>query len=100
APPHIYTLSLHDALPIYQVGGHRLTARIALEHDAGLGGTARQVEPLGRGREHLALAVERARLEAMRQEGGAELHALLPRRLRQRSEEHTSELQSRSDLVC
>src|SRR5206468_12652019 len=68
-PPELYTLSLHDALPICR-------------------------------RPSVARGPRRAR-------PGAELrsrHAALPRRYPpvspQRSEEHTSELQSRSDLVC
>src|SRR5438132_11767361 len=67
ATTEIYTLSLHDALPIYllqhldRVG----EVRGAVEHDVGLG----RAELLHDGR-------------------------------RVRSEEHTSELQSHSDLVC
>src|SRR5438034_3142796 len=63
APTEIYTLSLHDALPIWS----------ALLRDA-------------------------LRLLAL-----ARLHRLLHVRqpiVRRRSEEHTSELQSHSDLVC
>src|SRR5438874_5698623 len=60
-PPDIYTLSLHDALPIW--GTH-------LEHQVRLGPEVRRRgHDLGAG-------------------GGP------------RSEEHTSELQSRRDLVC
>src|SRR2546421_11446983 len=61
ATTEIYTLSLHDALPIW---GRRAELR------------ARGFERQGVGRE---------RLDQLR---------------RERSEEHTSELQSRSDLVC
>src|SRR5438034_3491433 len=57
APTEIYTLSLHDALPISQ---HSASTRAI---------TARQLQA------HV-------------------------RRMRPRSEEHTSELQSHSDLVC
>src|SRR5207249_12167957 len=67
APPAIYTLSLHDALPIY---------RRDLQHRA-------------RGPDRAA-ALRRARPA-----GDA-----LARLLDHRSEEHTSELQSRFDLVC
>src|SRR2546428_2242813 len=69
ATTEIYTLSLHDALPI----SDRLGARL------------RQSQ-----RAHLALldeALHRA-------------HRFLDRHVGVRSEEHTSELQSRSDLVC
>src|SRR5216683_7953270 len=65
ATTEIYTLSLHDALPI----SARLDARI------------RQAAGSARQRARLFLGVSRAR------------HS-------RRSEEHTSELQSRSDLVC
>src|SRR5699024_12489554 len=74
APTEIYTLSLHDALPIYHVrhGGR----------GQGCGGR-RNPRP---GEDH----------------GGRRAgdRGLLPADLRRRSEEHTSELQSRFDLVC
>src|SRR5206468_11722820 len=62
----IYTLSLHDALPIC------LRARGRVEGVA-----------------------QRARERVSRTQGGGAVA-----RERERSEEHTSELQSRSDLVC
>src|SRR5206468_9638158 len=73
----IYTLSLHDALPILQ--------------GAALPSCVRVVDS----------AVHTARVEAERI-GYAELGPLscLGVQREQRSEEHTSELQSRSDLVC
>src|SRR5438067_6341473 len=65
ATTEIYTLSLHDALPIYRnVGGGERTARI------------------------LRVALDRL--------GHRGVHVDLI----ERSEEHTSELQSRFDLVC
>src|SRR5690606_41275306 len=85
----IYTLSLHDALPIFDVGradavtvcgvgADRLRpAPVAVEHDADV----------------LGQAVARK---------GAH-HPRLVRRIERtpdRSEEHTSELQSRENLVC
>src|SRR3712207_8997226 len=82
APTEIYTLSLHDALPIY--GALDLHARREAldDHEAvvGEGGVQR--------------AGQRARGGDLRDShGGAQ-----PRGLR--SEEHTSELQSRQYLVC
>src|SRR5262249_61721695 len=74
APPHIYTLSLHDALPI--------SARLARDG----------VHPVVRGRWAAAGPVGRP--------GAAELGPGGGRRPVERSEEHTSELQSLTNLVC
>src|SRR2546426_6996175 len=86
ATTEIYTLSLHDALPIshlargrYGPGGH--------------GNRAHVQDPAGAARRpHLG----RRRLHQDR--GGARGHEL--RRGSERSEEHTSELQSPCNLVC
>src|SRR5438874_13154421 len=69
APTSIYTLSLHDALPIFIVGPHDPTDRFT----------------------YWPRRVAR---------GGDVLAPGRPERAVQRSEEHTSELQSRRDLVC
>src|SRR5204863_7450659 len=81
ATTEIYTLSLHDALPIYAAlrfglrnALHAMPAGLELE--PGVGALADDL------RDHFLVAA---------QLGGA---------LRDRSEEHTSELQSRRDLVC
>src|SRR5207253_9372126 len=71
-PTEIYTLSLHDALPI--------SSRPPRRHDPGQGRRYRRRHPEGR--------------QALRQQAAGEL-VVLPR-----SEEHTSELQSRGHLVC
>src|SRR5690606_41548235 len=67
-----YTLSLHDALPIYR--------HVGRTRDLGLRGGHGQVAP-GR---------DRHEVDARRRAGVAQ----------PRSEEHTSELQSRENLVC
>src|SRR5258707_4378871 len=67
ATTEIYTLSLHDALPIYELGRRRQ----------------------GKGGSLLSVRVRRPSHRG---------HARTERRLR--SEEHTSELQSRRYLVC
>src|SRR5690606_41777944 len=73
-PTELYTLSLHDALPIY--GDHRR----------------------GRSGESGGAAAARPDPGA---DGGGQLRPRQPGdRLRRRSEEHTSELQSRENLVC
>src|SRR3712207_7750103 len=74
ATTEIYTLSLHDALPIYpvQVAAQRVDLRAGLaDHDAGPGGGDVDLDLVG---------------------------VLADRDVR--SEEHTSELQSRQYLVC
>src|SRR5690349_23467649 len=80
----IYTLSLHDALPIWALRRRRRDPARMGEH--GL-------------RRHAAESVSRRRRGAGVQCGrrGALVRDRCPR---VRSEEHTSELQSRRDLVC
>src|SRR5206468_11213791 len=86
-PPPLSTLSLHAALPIYHLGdpphhAAAVAARPAVLVDVGLVGS----ELRGQGR---ADPLRQLRIRA-------DHFAVLPLR----SEEHTSELQSRSDLVC
>src|SRR5690349_22558434 len=72
--PALYTLSLHDALPIS-----------ALEVEARLRLPCRRLDHRGSGTVRVGRVVRRQAREIDRQE---------------RSEEHTSELQSRRELVC
>src|SRR5204863_7431154 len=84
APRELYTLSLHDALPI-SVAAH--AARRGVR--AAAGAAARRSATTGAAR------------RAGRAAGSPLLSGhLVEARLRHRSEEHTSELQSRRDLVC
>src|SRR5438034_7911413 len=73
APPVIYTLSLHDALPI---SGPRAGPADRERYLVGVQGATRQVE------------------------AASERTVAVDRQTTPRSEEHTSELQSHSDLVC
>src|SRR5206468_6080613 len=85
SPPAIYTLSLHDALPISLVAADTVLSRIANR-----GGT-------------LGLLVADSALYRETTLTMIQLRQLLSdiqANPRKRSEEHTSELQSRSDLVC
>src|SRR5690349_25157296 len=81
APPEIYTLSLHDALPISVLvaGGFGQAGRRIVQ---------RFVE---RGARHFVLVGRCGAAAPAAQEFVRSL---------KRSEEHTSELQSRRDLVC
>src|SRR5690606_39987354 len=72
APTQIYTLSLHDALPISEL--HRIDLRQVAAR-----------------RRHVGVDMVAQDLG-----GGADLR----QQARPRSEEHTSELQSRENLVC
>src|SRR5690606_41881232 len=76
ATTEIYTLSLHDALPI-SVSSTRARARLS---SGSVGRTSAAIDPLSGSRMRLL-------------EGPAQP-------VRARSEEHTSELQSRENLVC
>src|SRR5699024_12782335 len=69
----LYTLSLHDALPICLPGEIGELFDVRVLHDQGLRSADHVADP-----EHLDVLGQR----------------------RRRSEEHTSELQSRFDLVC
>src|SRR5699024_11515079 len=69
-----YTLSLHDALPIF---------------------TARRTR--GGSRPHSVLGTAKRRMQTL---GTQESSSMSCSGTRRRSEEHTSELQSRFDLVC
>src|SRR5438105_6256954 len=82
ATPEIYTLSLHDALPIY------LAQRYAP------GRRAWAIEGTG------SYGAGLTRFLAARGERVLEVGRLRRDRRSKRSEEHTSELQSRVDLVC
>src|SRR2546430_9734631 len=94
APTEIYTLPLHDALPIcarYRADQARL-ARVRQTEQADVGEDA-QLE-----REAPALARLAARELARRAvDARLEVHVA---QTAPRSEEHTSELQSQSNLVC
>src|SRR5690606_41038532 len=96
----LYTLSLHDALPIYDECAALLPASIALD-DGDLEGARRLLDRLGEPENKHALGVYfllrgRALLESESLAygaGGSRAEKAA------RSEEHTSELQSRENLV-
>src|SRR5690606_42155568 len=93
APPSapLYTLSLHDALPIF------IEAHLTLgERGLSAGDAASALR-------HATAAYQLARNEELVQGVLARLYHLMQRSGRSqadRSEEHTSELQSRENLVC
>src|SRR5204863_7665043 len=99
-PTGLYTLSLHDALPISTPGYVRPARYVS-----------RPMVDTRRGADEIAREVVRLAPLFLRQAGGHVLTLLDPagivlsyneegERAECRSEEHTSELQSRRDLVC
>src|SRR5206468_12706512 len=89
----LHTLSLHDALPILQpvAGTNPIAARLPYCACRAIAGIGEDIGPLRAG---VRREVEH---EDDRDLG---LDRLRARPRGERSEEHTSELQSRSDLVC
>src|SRR5690606_41919986 len=86
----IFTLSLHDALPISEeAGGQPRGNALGAQEDGEGGGEVFAVSLLALEEE----VGERIRMLSGKLHGVAEARA-------QRSEEHTSELQSREKLVC
>src|SRR5699024_12066742 len=90
APPATYTLSLHDALPIFQeaLGAAPGTGQVI---------QGRSGEKLLRNAPEGGLLPD-VQVQVMAQHLPA--GGLFQKLLKLRSEEHTSELQSRFDLVC
>src|SRR5690606_39883620 len=92
-PRPIYTLSLHDALPICRSIGDRLLPLARRPEVLGAPapqGTQKTAKEMGPRRVHRCIPVAAAHGILQQQPGNIEL----------RSEEHTSELQSRENLVC
>src|SRR5207249_10826916 len=96
--PHIYTLSLHDALPIS-------TGDLFLSHIEASTELGKRVKPiLDAGTyvpDDITVEMVRQRLRDIPKDTRIVFDGF-PRTIDQakRSEEHTSELQSRFDLVC
>src|SRR3712207_9559578 len=86
ATTEIYTLSLHDALPIYGSGSALARAGRRRRRDRGRNRRAGAVVD----DDESSILLDHSEAALRR------VHRLLPRR----SEEHTSELQSRQYLVC
>src|SRR5205085_4940635 len=93
-PPQLYTLSLHDALPICPSALSsgkpplHLSCR-ALSEDARASSEASSARS----------ASARSRPGPLKKGSGGK-SVMMSERKRDRSEEHTSELQSQSNLVC
>src|SRR5690606_41204268 len=87
APTEIYTLSLHDALPI----SHVLDCAVGEGHRRADGDARTRVDGAGERGAGVARGVEA---------GDGAAGAVEDAAVGVRSEEHTSELQSRENLVC
>src|SRR5690606_41704591 len=95
APPWLYTLSLHDALPILVPEAFTDPLQRFLQE-----GSARDDPALGRGPGPEAAAFGTGKVVGVAARGVHPAHTALYTHLPLRSEEHTSELQSRENLVC
>src|SRR5690606_42135076 len=96
-PAETYRLSLHDALPIcFFAGGEQPGA---LEHHVDLVFAPRQFGRITNGADGDSITVDH-KLPLIRFDLAVEMamHAVIAQKVR--SEEHTSELQSRENLVC
>src|SRR5690606_42080210 len=94
-----YTLSLHDALPIYPPDPGRPGATV----DGRIRAFARSCPATVRLKRWNPTAATIRAVDSIRGAAGCRAIAPFPDRLRSpllRSEEHTSELQSRENLVC
>src|SRR5207244_9558716 len=89
SPPTTYTLSLHDALPIYflRMAQPDLSARLKELVDSRVALETK-------------LQNETSELSDSRSQQYDDQYAALQKKLASRSEEHTSELQSPDHLVC
>src|SRR5207302_9975785 len=97
-PPPPHTLSLHDALPIFQPrAGAQLPSGAADDRFAGLQWRFVRIKY------HYVNEGSRVVEDFLGEPWGIDSPAAeqnLSRRVKTRSEEHTSELQSRENLVC
>src|SRR5207302_11372503 len=93
-PPYIYTLSLHDALPILRYWLTRPVVSPLLEHSALHPTTAVLVPAL-----HLSAPMPNC-VAAWAHKSLSLQNPDTLSCISSRSEEHTSELQSRENLVC
>src|SRR5947209_13541062 len=84
----ISALSLHDALPIFRLDGHEYAVEEILDQWYGPQDAIYKVR------------ADDGNLYILRREASTPEGAWHPRGLCKRSEEHTSELQSRQYLVC
>src|SRR5207249_7450796 len=92
--PEIYTLSLHDALPIYWViNGAKMFISLANHAKVALIFAQTDPEKAHRGLACFLVDTDQPGFQAQPIHHKMGLHG-------SRSEEHTSELQSRFDLVC
>src|SRR5690606_41368656 len=96
APPTaaLYTLALHDALPILSLGG------IVTSRSVRIAGDSMDEAIIQYIKKAYNLLIGERTAEQLKMEIGSALPIKEPLKMDIRSEEHTSELQSRENLVC
>src|SRR5205823_14103733 len=90
----LYTLSLHDALPIYEMKARWPVSGVAIVHRTGVLEIGQASVAIAVSAPHRGEAFEAAQYAIDR------LKQIVPIWKKERSEEHTSELQSLAYLVC
>src|SRR5207302_8547327 len=95
SPPYIHTLSLHDALPISFCTAAASSSSDSLMPIETPQAISSRTPPMS-----LASGTPFCLASASQTAASSEPLAILCPRTRARSEEHTSELQSRENLVC
>src|SRR5690606_41196807 len=100
AAPHLYPLSLHDALPILLIllASPSLQRRMLRRRRQSTTGKVIALTPPPPGQEDLV--TDPADMSAAQRDAHHAWAELLDTMIDYRSEEHTSELQSRENLVC
>src|SRR5205823_10703349 len=99
-PSLIYTLSLHDALPIFLDVPIRSISGRTLESVASANLQSKAQVNSGNVNQSVADGVHNELSRLMNAERVHDVGAMHGHRIRTRSEEHTSELQSLAYLVC
>src|SRR5690606_41317040 len=92
-PTDVHTLSLHDALPIFTLAFDADKPDYGAEVE--LSWTVSNAETIG-----ILNPLGEVLFEGPAEKGSLRFPAEIPGEYRARSEEHTSELQSRENLVC
>src|SRR5690606_42057954 len=100
SPALLSPLSLHDALPIFYVANNKLSAQLYIRSSDSFLGLPYNIASLALLTHMLAQQCQLVPHEIVVSIGDLHAYSNHMDQIRTRSEEHTSELQSRENLVC